>query len=66
MTESLVERLKELVVEHPGSVPVYLRLGTKVLRLPPQFNVDPRGGFVGAVKELLGSQAVVAAQMAGV
>ena len=28
--------------------------GEKVLRLPPQFNVDPRGGLVGALKELLG------------
>ena len=42
LTETLVERLRELVVEHPGPVPVHLRLGTKVLRLPAEFNVDPR------------------------
>ena len=60
LTESLVDALRELVVEHPGSVPVHLRLGEKLLRLPPQFNVDPGGGFVGALKELFGPQAIVA------
>ena len=58
LTETLVARLHELVIEHPGSVPVHLRLGDKLLRLPPQFNVDPGGGFVGALKELFGAQAV--------
>ncbi len=58
LTESLVRRLRELVVEHPGSVPVHVRLGEKVLRLPAEFNVDPRNGFVGALKELLGANAV--------
>jgi DNA polymerase-3 subunit alpha len=58
LTESIVGRLRELVVDHPGSVPVHLRVGTKVLRLPPQFNVDPAGGFVGALKELFGAGAV--------
>jgi DNA polymerase-3 subunit alpha len=58
LSESLVSRLRELVCEHPGSVPVHIRLGEKVLRLPPQFNVDPAGGFVGALKELFGAQAL--------
>jgi DNA-directed DNA polymerase III PolC len=58
LTESTVRRLRELVVDHPGSVPVHVRLGTKVLRLPAEFNVDPRSGFVGALKELLGAHAV--------
>jgi DNA polymerase-3 subunit alpha len=57
LTENIVGRLRELVVEHPGSVPVHLRVGTKVLALPPQFNVDPAGGFVGALKELFGAGA---------
>ena len=60
VSESIVARLKELVVEHPGPVPVHIRLGSKVLRLPAQFNVDPRGGLVGALKELLGANAVSA------
>ena len=58
LTESLVDRLRSLVVEHPGHVPIHLRVGSKVLRLPSQFNVDPAGGFVGALKELLGPSAL--------
>ena len=58
LTESLVDRLRALVVEHPGPVPIHLRVGSKILRLPPQFNVDPAGGFVGALKELLGPSAL--------
>ncbi|HTW99440.1 MAG TPA: DNA polymerase III subunit alpha [Acidimicrobiales bacterium] len=59
LTDSVVKRLRELVAEHPGSVPLHLHLGTKVLRLPPQFNVQADGGFVGALKELLGANALV-------
>ena len=59
LTESLVARLKTLVVEHPGPRPVHLHLGHKVLRLPPSFNVDAGGGFVGALKEILGPDALV-------
>jgi DNA polymerase-3 subunit alpha len=58
LTDSLVRQIRDLVSEHPGHSAVHLRVGEKVLRLPPQFNVDPRGGFVGALKELLGSSAV--------
>jgi DNA polymerase-3 subunit alpha len=58
LTESTVRRLRELVVDHPGTVPVHVRLGSKVLRLPAEFNVDPRSGFVGALKELLGANAL--------
>ncbi len=59
LTDSMVQRLRELVAEHPGRSPVHVKLGDKVLRLPPQFNVDPRGGFMGAVKELFGTRAVL-------
>ncbi|MGD1012395.1 MAG: DNA polymerase III subunit alpha [Acidimicrobiales bacterium] len=58
LTDSLVQQIRELVSEHPGSSVVHLRVGEKVLKLPPQFNVNPRGGFVGALKELLGSSAI--------
>jgi len=60
LTESLVSRLKELVVDHPGPSPLHLRLGEKVIRLPSQFNVDPGGGFVGALKELFGPHSISA------
>ncbi len=58
LTDSMVRQLRDLVMEHPGLSPVHVKLGDKVLRLPPQFNVDPRGGIVGALKELFGTQAV--------
>jgi hypothetical protein len=53
-----VRQIRDLVSEHPGTCAVHLRVGEKVLRLPPQFNVNPRGGLVGALKELLGTSAV--------
>ena len=59
LSESLVQRLKSLVIEHPGPRPVHLHLGTKVLRLPSVYNVDAGGGFVGALKEMLGPDALV-------
>ena len=58
LTDSMVRQLRELVVDHPGPAPVHLRVGDKELRLPPQFNVDPRGGIIGALKELFGGSAV--------
>jgi DNA polymerase-3 subunit alpha len=58
LTDSMVRQLRELVMEHPGLSPVHVKLGEKVLRLPAQFNVDPRSGVVGALKELFGTQAV--------
>jgi len=54
----MVRQLRELVEEHPGPSPVLLRLGGKLLRLPSQFNVDPRSGFIGASKELFGPDAI--------
>jgi DNA polymerase-3 subunit alpha len=58
LTDSMVRQLRELVSEHPGPSPVHLRVGTKELRLPAQFNVDPRSGIIGALKELFGQSAV--------
>ena len=39
--------LKEVLGGHPGPSPVLLHVGEKVLRLPPEFNVDCRSGLVG-------------------
>ncbi|HET9092695.1 MAG TPA: hypothetical protein VFN50_09815, partial [Acidimicrobiales bacterium] len=58
LTDSMVRQLKELVVDHPGPAPIHLKVGAKELRLPSQFNVDPRGGIIGALKELFGGSAV--------
>jgi DNA polymerase-3 subunit alpha len=60
LSDDIVERLKIVLLEHPGGSPVLLRLGDKVLRLPAQFNVDCRNGLVGELKRLLGPGAVAA------
>jgi DNA polymerase-3 subunit alpha len=58
LTDSMVRQLRELVMENPGPSPVLLKLGEKILRLPPQFNIDSRSGIIGALKELFGTAAV--------
>ncbi len=61
LTEDKVDRLRGVLLEHPGASPVLLHVGDKVLRLPPEFNVDSRNGLVGELKTLLGANAIVAA-----
>ncbi len=59
VTDPVVERLKAILVEHPGPEPVLLQVGEVTLRLPAQFNVDSRRGLVGSLRELFGAGAVV-------
>ncbi len=58
LTDHTVEGLKHLLREHPGDSPVYLHVGEKVLRLPPEFNVDSRRGLIGELRVLLGPNAI--------
>jgi hypothetical protein len=58
LTDELVNRLKAILVEHPGQSPVVLQVGTKSIRLPPGFNVDGRNGLMGDLRTLLGPRAV--------
>ena len=58
LTDRTVEGLKRLFSEHPGDSPVFLHVGEKVLRLPPEFNVDSRRGLVGELRVLLGPNAI--------
>jgi DNA polymerase-3 subunit alpha len=60
LSDDTVERLKGILVAHPGASPVLLHVGSKVLRLPSTFNVDGRNGLVGELKSLLGAKAIVA------
>jgi DNA polymerase-3 subunit alpha len=52
--ERRVDELKRMLVEHPGDSPVFLKLGTTELRLPPTFNVDTTNGLLGELRVLLG------------
>ncbi len=60
LTGSTVDKLKQLLLEHPGASSVYLHLGSKVLRLPGNFSVDDRGSLIGELRVLLGPKAIVA------
>ena len=60
LTDTTVESLKGVLAEHPGDCPVLLHVGEKVLRLPPEFNVDPRN-VIGELRRLFGVNAIVAA-----
>ncbi len=59
LTDRRVEGLKEVLSDHPGPSAVLLHVGEKVLKLPPEFNVDCRNGLVGELKRLLGQSAVL-------
>jgi DNA polymerase-3 subunit alpha len=59
LTDRRVEGLKEVLSGHPGPSPVLLHVGEKVLKLPPEFNVDCRNGLVGELKRLLGQSALL-------
>jgi DNA polymerase-3 subunit alpha len=59
LTDAKVDGLKDVLSGHPGTSPVLLHVGAKVLQLPPEFNVDCRNGLVGELKRLLGQSAVL-------
>ena len=54
LDDSRVGRLKDLLREHPGTSPVYLHVGEKVVRLPPEFNVYATPGLLAELRVLLG------------
>jgi DNA polymerase-3 subunit alpha len=59
LTDSTVNRLKRLLLDHPGDSAVFLHLGEKVLRLSDEYNVDPGNGLLGELRVLLGPSCVV-------
>ncbi|MHB8682459.1 MAG: DNA polymerase III subunit alpha [Acidimicrobiales bacterium] len=60
LTDDLLERLKQVLAEHPGHEPVHVQVGRTTLRLPAEFNVDSRRGLLGELRVLLGPHAIVA------
>ena len=59
LSDSLVARLKSLLAEHPGDAAVHLHVGSKVIRLPCEFNVDAGNGLYGELRVLLGAGCLV-------
>jgi DNA polymerase-3 subunit alpha len=60
LTDGILERLKQVLAEHPGDEPVHVQVGQTTLRLPAEFNVDSRRGLLGELRVLLGPHAIVA------
>ncbi len=58
LTDRTVDDLRRLLSEHPGPSPVFLHVGDKVLRLPPEFNVESDRGLMGELRVLLGPHAI--------
>ena len=61
LTDLTVERLKALLLGHPGPSPVYLRMGTKTLMLADQFRVDTGNGLCAELRILLGANCIASA-----
>ncbi|HET9058647.1 MAG TPA: DNA polymerase III subunit alpha [Acidimicrobiales bacterium] len=54
LDDDRVARLRALLAEHPGESPVYLHVGTKVVRLAAEFNVNASPGLLAELRVLLG------------
>ncbi|HZQ58057.1 MAG TPA: hypothetical protein VFA84_08480, partial [Acidimicrobiales bacterium] len=61
LTDRTVERLKDLLMGHPGPSPVFLRMGSKTLLLADQFNVDTGNGLCAELRMLLGADCIASA-----
>jgi len=62
MSEALVGRLKEVLAEHPGDVPVFVHLtGDRdtVVRLGADHRVEVRTALYAGLREILGPDAVL-------
>jgi len=59
VTESLLSRLKSVLVDHPGGSQVLVHFDRTVLRLPDEFRVDSRNGLCAELRVLLGPNALV-------
>ena len=59
VSEAMLDRLKDLLREPPGDVPVHVHLGQTVLRLPDDFRVDSRNGLYAELRVLLGANGLV-------
>ena len=63
LTPEIVESLKMILNNHPGSASVYLHMtdngDTKVLKLSDAHKVEPRSALFAELKELLGPKAIL-------
>ncbi|HVM10057.1 MAG TPA: DNA polymerase III subunit alpha [Acidimicrobiales bacterium] len=58
LTDEMVDRFKQVLLDHPGDSPVFLHIGEKVLRLPDEFTVDATNGLLAEARVLLGPDCI--------
>ncbi len=62
MSPAVVAKLKDVLMNHPGTAPVYIHMqgdaGEKVLRVGAEHRVDPRSALFAELQELLGPSSV--------
>jgi DNA polymerase III subunit alpha len=64
-TDNVVTRLRTILADHPGPVPVHLRLGpanrshSTTLQLPSDYSITRNPGLFAELSEVLGPEAVV-------
>ena len=63
MSADLVDRLRAILADHPGKVPVYAHLETDekttVVRIGAQHAVEPRAALYADLRALLGADSVL-------
>jgi len=59
LDDHTVDELRGILSEHPGGSPVLLHVGSKILRLPDEFNCDA-GRVIGEIRRLFGPDALLA------
>ncbi len=59
LSHTVLATLKAVLLDHPGTQPVFLHLDSTILRLPEQFRVDAGNGLVAELRELLGTNGLV-------
>ncbi len=55
LSDDRVLRLKQLLSDHRGQAPVFLHVGSKIIRLAAEFNVNARAGLLAELRVLLGA-----------
>jgi len=62
MTQTLIDRLKEILKSQPGPMPVFLKIENGgdpvILALPEEYKVSPHNGLFAELKALIGEKAV--------
>jgi DNA polymerase-3 subunit alpha len=60
LSDDRVLRLKQLLADHQGQAPVFLHVGSKIIRLAAEFNVNARAGLLAELRVLLGAGCLLA------